>query len=133
MFNKSVVGFANATCGGWGNLGVRRIGSNARFQRPRLRIEYATLMPRFRAVLAQGGVTQLVMPYVTLALISIMPDGPNEAATEWGWRLSFLLPLLMHLVSALFVLTGRDLCATGRFARLRAAARIATHGTGSHS
>merc|ERR1719230_2436547 len=48
MFTKSVVGVANATAGGWGNLG--------------------------------GGVTQLVMPQIMLAVLSTTGD---DVRTSW--------------------------------------------------
>jgi len=72
MFNKSIVGVANATAGGWGNLG--------------------------------GGVTQLVMPFVMLAILGATGNNVNLS-----WRLCFIVPLVMHILSAAFILTGRDL------------------------
>jgi len=72
MFTKSLVGVANATAGGWGNLG--------------------------------GGVTQLVMPFVMLAIL-----GATNNNVNLSWRLCFLVPLAMHLIASVFVLTGRDL------------------------
>jgi len=73
MFNKEIVGIANATAGGWGNLG--------------------------------GGVTILVMPLVYEAMLTTT-DGNN---VEQAWRRSFLLPLFMHVIAAIFILTGQDL------------------------
>jgi NNP family nitrate/nitrite transporter-like MFS transporter len=72
MFSKSVVGFANATAGGWGNLG--------------------------------GGVTQLVMPFIMLAFLNATGQDVDRS-----WRLCFIVPLLLHVFSAMFILTGRDL------------------------
>ena len=72
MFSKSVVGFANATAGGWGNLG--------------------------------GGVTQLVMPQVMLAFLAMTGQNVNTS-----WRLCFIVPLAMHLLSSAFIFTGYDL------------------------
>merc|ERR1719238_676754 len=72
MFSKPVVGIANATAGGWGNLG--------------------------------GGVTQLVMPQVMLGIL-----GATGNNVSLSWRLCFIVPLVMHLLSALFVFSGRDL------------------------
>jgi len=72
MFNKKVVGIANATAGGWGNLG--------------------------------GGVTQLVMPQVMLALL-----GATNNNVNLSWRLCFIVPLAFHIVSAACILSGRDL------------------------
>merc|ERR1719231_391970 len=72
MFTKSVVGIANATAGGWGNLG--------------------------------GGVTQLVMPFVMLGLLNATGNDISRS-----WRLCFILPLAMHLLSAIYILGGKDL------------------------
>merc|ERR1719240_1945117 len=66
MFTKSIVGIANATAGGWGNLG--------------------------------GGVTQLVMPYVMLGFLSATGNDVGRS-----WRLCFLVPLAMHIISAMCV------------------------------
>merc|ERR1712054_686338 len=87
MYAKKVVGFANATAAGWGNLG--------------------------------GGVTNLVMPFVFMGIYNSLscPEGTPEVE-KWGcnlvredraWRLAFLLPLALHLVGGIGVLTGRDL------------------------
>lgn len=72
MFTKSVVGIANATAGGWGNLG--------------------------------GGVTQLVMPFVMLGMLNATGNDISRS-----WRLCFILPLAMHLLSAIYILGGKDL------------------------
>ena len=82
QFSKSIVGVANATAGGWGNLG--------------------------------GGITNLTMPFVFLAFMSA--TGENELTSL---RLCFLVPLALHLVSAAFVMTGRDL-PDGNYATLEA-------------
>ena len=72
MFSKSIVGVANATAGGWGNLG--------------------------------GGVTQLVMPAIMKGILSATGNDVNLS-----WRVCFAVPLGMHILSAMFVITGRDL------------------------
>jgi NNP family nitrate/nitrite transporter-like MFS transporter len=76
MFAKKVVGTANATSAGWGNLG--------------------------------GGVTQLVMPLVWTGIFSGV-TGTIPEREDMAWRLAYILPLGMHLIGALFVLSGRDL------------------------
>jgi NNP family nitrate/nitrite transporter-like MFS transporter len=80
QFSKSIVGVANATAGGWGNLG--------------------------------GGITNLCMPFVFLFFMSVTGDKEDTA-----WRLCFLVPLALHLGSAAFALTGRDL-PDGNFSEL---------------
>merc|ERR1719218_331252 len=77
MFNKSVVGFANATSAGWGNLG--------------------------------GGVTNLLMPYIFLGFYSSVSGDSSAEKEDKAWRLCYLVPLGMHIVGALGVLSGRDL------------------------
>jgi len=72
MFSKEIVGLANATAGGWGNLG--------------------------------GGVTTLVMPLIMDAFLS---NTGNDVKTSL--RLCFIVPLMLHLVSACCILTGQDL------------------------
>ena len=72
MFAKKVVGIANATAAGWGNLG--------------------------------GGVTNLTMPYVFLLMMSFTDE--NESLS---WRLSYIVPLILHFLGGCFVLTARDL------------------------
>lgn len=72
MFTKSVVGAANATAAGWGNLG--------------------------------GGVTNLVMPFIFLGMLSATDDDPNKA-----WRMCYIVPLCLHILGGCAVLTGRDL------------------------
>merc|ERR1712138_334699 len=69
---KNVVGAANATAAGWGNLG--------------------------------GGVTNALTPVV----FNIMMAATNKNI-DLAWRLTFLLPLAMHLITSLIVLSGRDL------------------------
>ena len=73
MFSKPIVGLANATAGGWGNLG--------------------------------GGITNLAMPFVFLAVRDSFAPGDDNAA----WRLCFWLPALLHFGTGLATLTGRDL------------------------
>ena len=82
QFSKSVVGVANATAGGWGNLG--------------------------------GGVTTLLMPQVFLAFMSA-----TQGNEQLSWRLCMIVPLALHLVSAFYCLTGRDL-PDGNYAALEA-------------
>jgi len=72
MFTKSVVGIANATAGGWGNLG--------------------------------GGVTQLVMPFVMLGMLNATGNDISRS-----WRLCFIPPLVMHLLSAIYIMGGKAL------------------------
>merc|ERR1719183_2353816 len=71
LFAKSIVGVANATAAGWGNLG--------------------------------GGVTNLVMPYIFLLFLAFTDD------ENTSWRLCYLVPLILHLLGGLSVLSGRDL------------------------
>jgi len=80
QFSKSVVGTANATAGGWGNLG--------------------------------GGVTTLVMGQIFVAFMGA--TGDNE---DLSWRLCFIVPLVLHLVGAVFAYSGQDL-PDGNFAAL---------------
>ena len=77
MFNKSIVGFANATSAGWGNLG--------------------------------GGVTNLLMPYIFLGFYSSVSGDSSAEKEDKAWRLCYLVPLGMHVISAFGVLSGRDL------------------------
>merc|ERR1719487_2548558 len=72
QFSKNVVGAANATAAGWGNLG--------------------------------GGVTNALTPVV----YSMMLAATNKDVDR-AWRLTFLLPLAMHLITSIVVLSGRDL------------------------
>mmetsp|Transcript_5679 Transcript_5679/g.13152 ORF Transcript_5679/g.13152 Transcript_5679/m.13152 type:complete len:619 (-) Transcript_5679:531-2387(-) len=72
LFNKKIVGAANATAGGWGNLG--------------------------------GGITNLVMPFVMLGFL----NGTDENE-DLSWRLCYIVPLCLHILGGLFVLSGRDL------------------------
>ncbi len=51
-----------------------------------------------------GGVTQLVMPYVMLAMLAITGYDINLS-----WRLSLIIPLAMHILSCIFTLSARDL------------------------
>jgi NNP family nitrate/nitrite transporter-like MFS transporter len=72
QFSKNVVGAANATAAGWGNLG--------------------------------GGVTNALTPVIFSIFMSITGKDQNLS-----WRLTFIIPLAMHVISALICLTGRDL------------------------
>ena len=80
MFAKNVVGGANATAAGWGNLG--------------------------------GGVTNLTMPLVFLVVSSFVDNNESLA-----WRLSYFVPLALHIIAGLLVLTSRDL-PDGNYAEL---------------
>jgi len=81
QFSKSVVGVANATSGGWGNLG--------------------------------GGMTNLLIPFIFDAFYA------GTGSIDLSWRLCFLVPLTLHIVGAIFALTGRDL-PDGNYAELEA-------------
>merc|ERR1719261_2199433 len=80
QFSKNVVGAANATAAGWGNLG--------------------------------GGVTNALTPVVFNMFMAI-----TNKKIDLAWRLTFLLPLIMHLGTVLVVLSGRDL-PDGQFGEL---------------
>jgi len=71
FFDRSVVGAANATAGGWGNVG--------------------------------GGFTLLLMPQIMKSLLRQTDD------IDLSWRLCFIVPLVLHLVAALFIWTAQDL------------------------
>jgi len=71
QFSKKIVGLANATAGGWGNLG--------------------------------GGVTNLTMVFIFQGFLAATDD------ENLSWRLCFLVPLTLHLVSGCMALSGRDL------------------------
>jgi len=77
MYAKSVVGLANATAAGWGNLG--------------------------------GGVTNMTMGYVFLGMYAAVDATDAAERKDRAWRLCFLVPLAMHIIGGLGVLTGRDL------------------------
>ena len=72
MFNKKVVGIANATAAGWGNLG--------------------------------GGITNLTMPFVFDLFMGFTGNNRNLS-----WRLSYIVPTILHIMGGLAVLTARDL------------------------
>ena len=72
MFAKQVVGIANATAAGWGNLG--------------------------------GGITNLTMPYVFLLMMGFVNNDESKA-----WRLSYIVPAILHIAGGLWCLTARDL------------------------
>ena len=72
MFSRRIIGVANATAAGWGNLG--------------------------------GGVTNLLMPYFFLAFMEA--TGKDE---DLSWRLSYLIPLLMHILSMILSWSSQDL------------------------
>jgi NNP family nitrate/nitrite transporter-like MFS transporter len=80
QFSKNVVGSANATAAGWGNLG--------------------------------GGVTNALTPLIFNMFMAF-----TSKNVDLSWRLTFLLPLAMHLVTVLVVLSGRDL-PDGQFGEL---------------
>jgi NNP family nitrate/nitrite transporter-like MFS transporter len=82
MFAPNIVGSANATAAGWGNLG--------------------------------GGVTQMVMPLVFSAFVSL---GVGPA---WGWRLAMVVPgIALFLTGIAYYFVTRD-TADGDFRDLRA-------------
>lgn len=72
MFNKNIVGIANATAAGWGNLG--------------------------------GGITNLTMPLFFLAFMS-----GTEQDEDLSWRLTYLIPLLCHLIAMGMSAVSQDL------------------------
>jgi NNP family nitrate/nitrite transporter-like MFS transporter len=72
MFAPKIVGLANATAAGWGNLG--------------------------------GGVTQLLMPVVFLAIQSASSSNDNLT-----WRLCMIVPALMHISAAALAISARDM------------------------
>merc|ERR1719326_2480690 len=80
QFSKNVVGAANATAAGWGNLG--------------------------------GGVTNALTPLIFNMMMSF-----TNKDIDRSWRLTFLIPLAMHVISAFVCLTGRDL-PDGQYAEL---------------
>jgi NNP family nitrate/nitrite transporter-like MFS transporter len=82
MFAPNVVGAANATAAGWGNLG--------------------------------GGVTQMVMPLLFTAFLSL------GASAWWGWRMAMFIPgLAMMLFGVAYYLLTQD-APDGNFSELRA-------------
>ncbi len=81
MFAPSVVGTANATTAGWGNLG--------------------------------GGVTQMVMPLVMTAFLSL------GVGSFWGWRLAMVVPgLALFVVGLLYYRLTKD-TPTGNHAQIK--------------
>ena len=73
-----------------------------------------------------GGVTLLTMPYIMEFFLSI--TGTNIGAS---WRLCILVPIVMHLASAAFIATGRDL-PDGSYAQLeKAGAKQKSQGGGN--
>lgn len=85
MFNKKIIGVANATAAGWGNLG--------------------------------GGVTNLTMPLFFLAFMSA--TGQDE---DRSWRLTYLVPLLGHLIGMCMTTTSQDL-PDGNYRQVRGSVR----------
>lgn len=81
MFAPNVVGTANATTAGWGNLG--------------------------------GGVTQLVMPLVFAAVVSL---GANEFL---GWRLAMIIPGFVLLLTGIAYYFLTQDCPDGNYKELR--------------
>ena len=77
MYAKSVVGLANATAAGWGNLG--------------------------------GGVTNMTMGYIFLGMYAAVDGDTAADRKDRAWRMCYFVPLAMHVVGGLMVLTGRDL------------------------
>jgi MFS transporter, NNP family, nitrate/nitrite transporter len=87
MFDSNVVGTANATTAGWGNLG--------------------------------GGVTQMVMPLVLVALLTL---GVGEAA---GWRVAMLVPGVALLLTGIAYYFLTQDSPEGNYKELRTAGRMA--------
>jgi len=57
-----------------------------------------------------GGITLLVMPRIMDAFLSLTETSMTPASSiDTSWRLCFIVPLVLHMISALFVWTGRDL------------------------
>lgn len=82
MFAPNVVGTANATTAGWGNLG--------------------------------GGVTQVVMPQVFLAVVSVV------GSEVLGWRIAMAIPGLALLLMGIAYYALTQDAPDGNFAALRA-------------
>ncbi len=91
MFAPSVVGTANATTAGWGNLG--------------------------------GGVTQMVMPLVLAAILSL---GVEKSL---GWRLAMIVPGLVLLAASFCYWRFTVDSPEGDFADLRRAGRMPPAGS----
>lgn len=91
MFAPSVVGTANATTAGWGNLG--------------------------------GGVTQMVMPLVLAAILSLRVE------TSLGWRLAMIVPGLVLLAASFCYWRFTVDSPEGDFADLRRAGRMPPAGS----
>lgn len=87
MFAPNVVGTANATTAGWGNLG--------------------------------GGVTQMVMPLVFAAALSL---GLSQGVS---WRVSMLVPGLLMLITGVLYLRLTQDAPDGNFKELRARGELA--------
>ena len=83
FFDRSIVGKANATAGGWGNLG--------------------------------GGITLLTMPYIMEFFLAV-----TGSDIGLSWRLCMIVPAIMHIGSAMFIASGRDL-PDGSYKQLEAA------------
>jgi NNP family nitrate/nitrite transporter-like MFS transporter len=77
MYAKSVVGLANATAAGWGNLG--------------------------------GGVTNMTMGYIFLGMYAAVDADNADDRKDAAWRACYFVPLAMHVLGGLLVLSGRDL------------------------
>merc|ERR1719231_1480595 len=51
-----------------------------------------------------GGFTLLLMPQIIKGMLNATNDDINAS-----WRICFIIPLVMHLVSSIFIMSGRDL------------------------
>merc|ERR1719408_1029531 len=51
-----------------------------------------------------GGITLLIMPYIMEFFLAVTGSDIGKS-----WRLCMLVPMVMHLGSAAFIMTGRDL------------------------
>jgi MFS transporter, NNP family, nitrate/nitrite transporter len=87
MFDSNVVGTANATTAGWGNLG--------------------------------GGVTQMVMPLVLVALLTL---GVSEVA---GWRVAMVVPGVALLLTGIAYYFLTQDSPEGNYKELRTAGKMA--------
>lgn len=55
------------------------------------------------ARLAGGGITQIVMPYITVGIAQHQPE-------TLAWRYAFLVPACCHVVIAVLILTLAQAC-----------------------
>jgi len=65
-----------------------------------------------------GGITLLVMPEIMAMFLEVADEGKTEGEKiDWAWRMCFIIPIAMHLLASLFIMTGRDL-ADGSYSEL---------------